>query len=199
MITVADVLPAGLTATAIGGDGWTANLGSLTCTRTDALDAGAAYPLITVTVTVASNAPATVTNTATVAGGESNPAHDTANDVTTIDAAMLFVNPSMGADVNGVVGGPFNPSSQIYTLTNSGGVAMTWTASDSANWNTLSATNGTLAPGATDTVTVSINANANGLAEGAYSDSISFSNVTNGAGTTSRTIHLTVISPNPRS
>ena len=62
MITVADVLPAGLTATAIGGDGWTANLGSLTCTRTDALDAGAAYPLITVTVNVASNAPATVTN-----------------------------------------------------------------------------------------------------------------------------------------
>ena len=46
---------------------------------------------------------------------------------------------------------------------------------------------------------MSINANANGLAEGAYSDSISFSNVTNGRpGRLLRTIHLTVISPNRR-
>ena len=37
--------------------------------RSDALAAGASYPAITHTVTVASKAPASVTNTATVVGG----------------------------------------------------------------------------------------------------------------------------------
>ncbi len=197
-ITVSDALPAGLSATAIGGTGWTADLGSLTCTRSDALNAGAAYPPITVTVNVSSNAPAAVTNTATVSGGgESNPANDVASDVTTINAAMLFVSPSSEFDFGGIAGGPFSPSSQIYTLTNSGGVAMNWTASYSASWITLSAPSGTLAPGAATTVTVSINGSANGLAEGDYADTLSFTNATNGAGNTTRAINLTVISANP--
>lgn len=197
-ITVSDVLPAGLTAAGISGTGWTANLGSLTCTRSDALNADAAYPPITVTVNVSSNAPAVVTNTATVSGGgESNPANNTATDLTTINAAMLFVTPASEFDFGGIEGGPFSPSSQIYTLTNSGGVAMNWTASYSAGWITLSATSGTLAPGQATTVAVSVNANGNTLTEGDYSDSISFTNATNGAGNTTRAINLTVISANP--
>ena len=83
-VTVTDTLPAGLTATAISGSGWTCTLATLTCTRSDALAASASYPAITLTVNVASNAPASVTNTATVSGGgETNTANDTANDVTT--------------------------------------------------------------------------------------------------------------------
>jgi DNA/RNA endonuclease G (NUC1)/PKD repeat protein len=197
-VTVSDALPAGFTATAINGTGWTPNLGLLTCTRSDALNVGEAYPPITVTVNVSSNASASVTNTATVSGGgESNPANNTATDLTTINAAMLFITPSSEFDFGGLAGGPFSPSSQIYTLTNSGGAAMNWTASNTANWNTLSATSGTLAPGAATTVTVSINANANSLPEGNYSDSISFTNVTNGAGNTMRAVNLTVISVDP--
>ena len=42
---------------------------TLTCTRNDVLAAGASYPAITVTVNVANNAPASVTNTANVSGG----------------------------------------------------------------------------------------------------------------------------------
>ena len=194
-VTVSDSLPAGLTATAISGTGWTVNLSTLTCTRSDALNVGAAYPPITVTVNVSPSAPASVTNTATVSGGgESNPANNTASDPTTINAAMLFVDPSLEFDFGGIAGGPFSPSIQIYTLTNSGGVAMNWTASHSANWVTLSDTSGTLAPGAATSVTVSINGNANSLAKGNYSDTISFTNATNGAGTTTRAINLTVIS-----
>jgi DNA/RNA endonuclease G (NUC1)/PKD repeat protein len=197
-ITVSDVLPTGLTATAISGTGWAADLSTLTCTRSDALNVGAAYSPITVTVSVSSNASASVINTATVSGGgESNPANDGASDPTTINAAMLFVSPSSEFDSSGVAGGPFSPSSQIYTLTNSGGVALNWTASNTANWNTLSTTSGTLAPSAATTVTVSINGNANSLAEGNYSDTISFTNVTNGAGTTASTVNLTVISADP--
>ncbi|MDQ6788078.1 MAG: putative Ig domain-containing protein [Acidobacteriota bacterium] len=84
-VTVIDTLPSGLTATAIGGTGWTCNLGTLTCTRSDALANGASYPVITLTVNVANNAPASVTNTASVSGGsETNTSNDTANDLTTI-------------------------------------------------------------------------------------------------------------------
>ena len=84
-VTVTDTLPVGLTATAIGGSGWTCTLGTLTCTRSDALAASASFPAITLTVDVANNAAASITNTATVSGGgELITANDTANDVTTV-------------------------------------------------------------------------------------------------------------------
>ena len=87
-VTVTDTLPTGLTATAISGTGWTCVLGTLTCTRSDALAAGSSYPVITVTVNVANNAAASVTNTANVSGGgEGNTSNDSASDPTTINAA----------------------------------------------------------------------------------------------------------------
>jgi uncharacterized repeat protein (TIGR01451 family) len=67
-VSVSDTLPVGLTATGISGAGWTCSMTPLGCTRGDVLNAGASYPNITVTVTVASNAPANVTNTVTVSG-----------------------------------------------------------------------------------------------------------------------------------
>ena len=74
-----------MTATALSGTGWTCTLSPLSCSRSDALAASGSYPAITLTVNVASNAPASVTNTASVSGGgETNTANDTANDVTGI-------------------------------------------------------------------------------------------------------------------
>jgi hypothetical protein len=97
VITVTDTLPGSLTATAIGGTGWSCILGTLTCTRSDAL---ASYPPIVITVDVANNAPILVTNTATVSGGGeattinvtgNNTATDNVNvrqhTFTTVDAA----------------------------------------------------------------------------------------------------------------
>jgi len=200
-VTVSDTLPASLIATAISGDGWSTDLNSLTCTRSDALAAGAGYPPITVTVNVSAGAPASVTNTATVSGGgDLGPANNTASDPTTISApspAQLSVSPSSGLASSGLVGGPFSPLSQSYTLSNSGGATLSWTASNTANWLTLSATSGTLAPGANMSVAVSINANANGLSAGGYSDTVSFTNATNGTGNTTRAVNLNVspISP----
>ena len=90
LVTVTDTLPAGLTATAIGGTGWTCTQPAGPCTRSDVLGAGASYSPITLTVDVASNAPASVTNTATVAGGgETNSANDTGSDVTTLTPARV--------------------------------------------------------------------------------------------------------------
>ena len=86
-VIVSDAAPAGLTITAMSGSGWTADLGSSTCTRSDALAAGAGYPSITVTVSVATNAAASLTNMAVVSGGgDVNAANNTASDPTTIIA-----------------------------------------------------------------------------------------------------------------
>lgn len=88
-VSVVDTLPAGLTATALSGTGWSCTLATLTCTRSDALGAGASYNDLTLTVNVAANAGPSVTNTATVSGGgESNTGNDTANDPTTIVQAI---------------------------------------------------------------------------------------------------------------
>jgi hypothetical protein len=55
--------------------------GVLSCSRSDALAAGASYADITLIVNVAASAPSPVTNVVTVAGGnEVNTANDTASD-----------------------------------------------------------------------------------------------------------------------
>lgn len=100
-VTVTDTLPTGLAATAIGGTGWTCVLGTLSCTRSDALAPAAAWPPITVTVTVATNAAASVTNTATVSGGgDASPGNNTATDPTTVAACGCTVAGHVFRDLN---------------------------------------------------------------------------------------------------
>jgi hypothetical protein len=90
-VTVVDALPAGLTAMGMAGTNWNCTPATLTCTRSDALAAGGSYPVLTVTVDVAGNAPASVTNTATVSGGgEINTPIHTATDPTTINGGAAW-------------------------------------------------------------------------------------------------------------
>lgn len=108
MITATDTLPSGLTATAISGNGWACDLGTLTCTRSDVLGASSSFPAITIIVNVAANAPSSVSNVATVSGGgESNAGNDTASDLTTIWSSQTCG--SFGAGVGYVAGQ--NPTS----------------------------------------------------------------------------------------
>jgi uncharacterized repeat protein (TIGR01451 family) len=84
-VQVVDTLPAGLTATALSGSGWSCTLATLTCTRDDVLAASSSYPDITLTVDVAANAPASLTNQASVSGGgEQDTADNSASDPTSI-------------------------------------------------------------------------------------------------------------------
>jgi endonuclease G len=127
-ITVANTLPASLTATALSGSGWTPNLGALTCTRSDLLAAGASYPPITLTVNVASNAPASVTNMASFSGGgDTNAANNTASDPTTINptggGSGTNAVTLIGWDVNGLSNygpSPFSPTTNAPNLTTVG-------------------------------------------------------------------------------
>jgi PKD repeat protein/endonuclease/exonuclease/phosphatase family metal-dependent hydrolase len=111
--------------------------------------------------------------------------------------ALLSVSPADGLTSVGHVTGPFNPTNQTYTIVNAGDSNLTWSASIAASWLTLSSTSGTLAPDSNITVTVFLNANAYGLSAGSYSDTIVFTNTTNGAGSTTRPVSLTVDSTFP--
>src|SRR5205085_10469829 len=82
-VTVTDNPPASLTVTSISGTGWSCTVGTASRTRSDPLAADNSYPPITVTVSVAGNAPASVINQATVAGGgDVNPNNNSSSDVT---------------------------------------------------------------------------------------------------------------------
>lgn len=84
-VAVAESVPTGLMAVAMAGAGWNCNSAAWSCTRGDALAAGASYPPISLTVSVAVNAPASVTNVVTVSGGgEFNTGNNSAADVTTV-------------------------------------------------------------------------------------------------------------------
>jgi Domain of unknown function DUF11/HYR domain len=96
-VTLTDSVPLGLIPTAAAGAGWICNISPATvnCTRSDTLAAGASYPPVTLTVNVAPDAPPSVTNTATIAGGgEVNTANNTAMDVTTILSGCMISCPS---------------------------------------------------------------------------------------------------------
>ncbi len=79
VVTVTDTVPAGLTATGIGGSGWTCVQAAGPCTRSDPLAPGASYPPITLTVNVSDSPPSSVTNVAHVTGGG-----DTGDDSSTV-------------------------------------------------------------------------------------------------------------------
>lgn len=112
-------------------------------------------------------------------------------DAGVTDSLAIF--PAGGFSAAGPQGGPFAPASAVYTLTNSGASALSWSGSRGAGltWLDLARTNGTLAAGAASAVTVTVNAAAGALATGVYSGTVTFSNLTTGTAQT-RTAELTV-------
>jgi len=113
----------------------------------------------------------------------------------TASAPVLSVTPVTPLTTSGPVGGPFTPSGANYTVSNTGVGSMSWTASNTTNWLTLSQTSGTLAAGASTIVTATINSAANSLSGGGYADTLTFTNTTTGTGNTTRAVSLTALAP----
>jgi hypothetical protein len=80
--------------------------------------------------------------------------------------------------------GPFSPSSMAFTLTNTGTSSIDYTVTNGQTWISPVPAGGTLAGGATTTVTVSLTPAANTLVAGTHQDLFTFTNTTNGNGTT---------------
>jgi len=120
-VSVADTIPTGLVATAVSGTGWTCTQPAGPCSRSDALNNGLSYLPITVTVNVASNAPSSVINVATVSGGgETNTANDSASDTTSIKQLvppdLTILKNHTGTFTQGDIGDPYS-----ITVSNIGG------------------------------------------------------------------------------
>lgn len=76
------------------------------------------------------------------------------------------------------------PASTTFTLTNGTASAFNWSLSNTSSWLTVSPTSGSLAAGATSTVTVNLNTTlATNLAKGFYSANVVFTNSTLGGNT----------------
>ncbi len=161
--------------------------------------AAGASTTVTVSINAAANSltAGSYSDTATFTDTTKSVSATRAVALTVLAPGSLSVTPATGLTASGTAGGPFSPSNQQYTLTNTGGETINWTASVTQPWVTLSLTGGTLAVGASATATVSINSNANGLIAGVYPDIVTFANTTNGSGNTARNVSLTVTAPIP--
>jgi uncharacterized repeat protein (TIGR01451 family) len=91
-ISVVDTLPTGLTYNAASGTGWSCSAAGqvVTCTSSTVIAAGASGNPISLTVNVAPNAPASLTNSATASGGGASNT-PVANNPTTIVSPVLAV------------------------------------------------------------------------------------------------------------
>ncbi len=110
-------------------------------------------------------------------------------------AAEMAVTPGGPVGSTGPVGGPFTPGSRTYLLTNPGDAPLTWTASSTAPWVSLSPNAGTLAAGGQIEVVATFAAGA--LMPGSHPATLHFTNTANGRGTTTRAVSLDVTPPVP--
>jgi hypothetical protein len=118
-VTVTETAPAGLALVSMAGTGWTCSSPNPAnvCTRSDALGAGAAYPVITVTVNVAANATSPQVNTASVTGGGSAEAN--ASDSTVIvSASTAATHFSVTAPATATPGTPINFTVTVLDASN---------------------------------------------------------------------------------
>ncbi|MEX1118711.1 MAG: autotransporter-associated beta strand repeat-containing protein, partial [Terrimicrobiaceae bacterium] len=136
-------------------------------------------------------------------GGELILSEANANDPNIILSGMvaltgpgtLAISPADGLSFSRFFGSALPAASQQFTISNIGTTPINWSASNAANWLTLSPSSGTLAAGVNATVTASINSNANPLAIGSYGDTVIFTNTTNNNGNATRSVSLKVNEP----
>ena len=120
---------------------------------------------------------------------ESNPSQDRIVGNAVLNLPLLrddlWVSPSQGLDFWGSKEG-FTPTSQSYTLTNTGAGPIEWTATITQPWLSVQPTSGILDPhgdpngGDSQVVAASITADASTLPPGDYNDVITFTNTTTG-------------------
>jgi hypothetical protein len=104
----------------------------------------------------------------------------------------LKVAPTGDYVLGGPVGGPFTPSGQVFTLTNKNETPLSYSVTVAQPWLTLTNGSGTLPGLGTADVTVSVNAAADLLSQGNYSDTINFVNLTDHDGDSTRAATLQV-------
>lgn len=103
-------------------------------------------------------------------------------------SSNLTVSPTTDLTTMGPDGGPFEPNSKTYTLTNGGSSSLSWTASHTQSWCSITPASGTLAAGQSVGLVVSINSSADVLSPGDYQDNITVTDTTSGKTTALRAV-----------
>ena len=105
---------------------------------------------------------------------------------------VLVILPGSGFFASGQCGGPFNVTTQSFSLTNAGADALSWSLVSTSSWLSASPTSGTLTPGGpAATVTMNLNSAASNLFVGSYVAEALFTNL-NSHITQSRSFSLVV-------
>lgn len=120
---------------------------------------------------------------------------DPATAIQGAEVTGMKVTPRDSFDTEGLSGGPFSPSSKVYTIENMEATGIDFTVDKTQSWVDLSSTSGFLPGFGSATVTVSINSGADSLGNGMHYDTISFTNTTNHDGDATRAVNLQVGEP----
>jgi len=120
--------------------------------------------------------------------------------VETIDptGTSFEVTPSTGFETSGVFGGPFEPEEMVYTLTNTGDTVASFAATVLDHWLTVSPASGSIPVGGFAEVTVGLGESASSLSVGRHQSGLQIANTGLGAGSTARTVTVTVSSNLPQ-
>ena len=179
-VTVQDIIPTGLTVTSASGPNWTCTTGAtVSCTATSAIAAGASS-VITLNANIASNAPATITNSAAVAtAGESNSGNNGGTSVISVtqiapDLTLTKVAQGSGFQQGGTVtyditvnNGGNGPTTGTITVQDIIPTGLTVTSATGANWTCTTGATVTcsrptaLAAGASSVITLNANIASN--------------------------------------
>ena len=110
-------------------------------------------------------------------------------------ASGMRVTPLSGLSSSGPSGGPFAPSSITYKVENLGASTLAYEVTKTASWLTVTNASGSIPVSSFVNVQVSINANADLLGSGTHTDVVSFTNLTDHDGDTTRDVVLRVGTP----
>jgi subtilase family serine protease len=102
----------------------------------------------------------------------------------------LSVSPTNGFNASGPAGGPFNVTSQNYSLTNLSGSSLIWGVLNAPSWLNVSPSGDALAGGTSTTMTVSLSAAAASLGTGVYAANLPVTNAAGLAASLSFTINV---------
>jgi uncharacterized repeat protein (TIGR01451 family) len=140
-VTASETVPSGLTLVSMSGTGWSCS--GISCARSDALNAAASYPAITVTVNVAANASSPQVNSVSVSGGGSASASGTDSTVIAQGPALTVSSTHSGSFVQGQTGAAYtvsvsnvgpSPTAGTVTVTDSVSGGLTLASMTGTGW-----------------------------------------------------------------
>jgi hypothetical protein len=132
-----------------------------------------------------------ITNTGTGAGTTTRPVTVTVNP-------SVIVTPEEGFESSRVIGAPFEPEEMVYTLTNEGVEAASFSASVPVSWLSVDPVSESILVDGYVDVTVSLTESAANLGVGRHTSFLEISSTGLGMGTTNRPVLLTVVANVPR-